>query len=342
MFFAYPKLLWLLVVPLTLAFFEWVRPGRPIVIPVDHQVQKRGYLPLFFVQTLNMLPAMLLASAIILLARPMVHTPPSTERLVTNVQFVLDVSASMCEPFGPQKEYASHDELIMNKYRRYDAAMDAIDKFTTYRRGDAFGLTVYAKYFLHWVPLTPNTSAIRYARPFLEPWDNAVEWNDTLDREWRKKRLARSFNIYEFGGTATLTAMEGAVEMLKETTKGDRTIVLITDGFGEEGADRVAALLDEFERERITCFGVFINDGGTPANIERLCTDSGGAFFQVNHIQGGEGLDKVFRHIDEMNKVKIEVTGPGSADHRGPIVIPALALAALHVLALFGLRFTPW
>ena len=80
----------------------------------------------------------------------------------------------------------------------------------------------------------------------------------------------------------------------------------------------------------------------TPPSTERLGTDSGGAFFQVKEIHGGEGLDRVFRHIDEMNKVKLEVTGPGAADCRGPIVIPALAMAAMHVLALFGLRFTPW
>ncbi len=332
MFLAHPKILWLLIVPLTLAFFEWVRRGRPVVIPMDYQTRKRGYVLLFGLQTLNMLPATLLAAAIILLARPMINTPPKTERLVTNVQFVLDISPSMSDPFGPQPEDGP-------KRRRFDAAMDAIDKFTTYREGDAFGLTVYAKYFLHWVPLTPNTSAIRYAREFIQPWDYGIEWSKTLTPE---EKWQPAFNGNVFGGTATLTAMEGAVEMLTETTEGDRTIILITDGFGEKDPGRVAALLDTSREERITCFGVFINDGGTPPSIERLCTDSGGAFFQVKDIHGGEGLDKVFRHIDEMNKVKIEITSPGAADHRGPIVLPALILLALHLLALFGLRFTPW
>jgi len=326
MFLAHPKILWLLIIPFTLAFFEWVRPGRPVVIPMDYQTRKRGYVLLFVLQTLNVLPATLLAAAIILLARPMVNTPPKTERLVTNVQFVLDISPSMSDAFGPQPEDGP-------KRRRFDAAMDAIDKFTTYREGDAFGLTVYAKYFLHWVPLTPNSSAIRYAREFIQPWDYAKGNRG----EWQP-----GFSGWVFGGTATLTAMEGAVEMLMETTKGDRTIILITDGFGEKDPGRVAALLDTFRKERITCFGVFINDGGTPPSIERLCTDSGGAFFQVKDIHGGEGLDKVFRHIDQMNKVKIEVTNPGAADHRGPIVLPALILLAVHLLALFGLRFTPW
>lgn len=326
MFLAHPELLWLLLVPLTLAYFEWARKGQPVVMPVDHGRAKRGYVLLFLVQTANMLPALLLAAAILLLARPMVHTPPKTERLASNVYFVLDISPSMSDPFGPQSAGGA-------KVRRFDAAMDAIDRFTTYREGDAFGLTVYARYFLHWVPLTPNTSAIRYAREFIQPWDYAKGARG----EWQP-----GFNGWVFGGTATLTALEGAVEMLKKTTKGDRTLILITDGFGEDDDVRRAALLEEFRRERITCFGVFINDGGTPPNIERLCADSGGAFFTVDDLLGREGLHTVFQHIDEMKKARIVVSDPGAVECRGPVLIPALILLALQILILFGLRFTPW
>jgi Ca-activated chloride channel family protein len=327
MFLAYPTMLWLLLVPLTLAYFEWARKGQPVVMPVDHGRAKRGYVLLFLVQTANMLPALLLAAAIILLARPMVHTPPQAERLASNVYFVLDISASMSDPFGPQPPGGP-------RVRRFDAAMDAIDKFTTYRAGDTFGLTIYARYFLHWVPLTPNSSAIRFAREFVQPWDYAKGARG----EWQP-----GFSGWVFGGTATLAALKGVVEMLKETTKGDRTIILITDGFADDDDDaRRAALLDDFHRERITCFGVFINDGGTPPNIERLCSDSGGAFFTVDDILGREGLQTVFKHIDEMKKTRIVVSDPGAVDHRGPLVTLALILLGMHLLALLGLRFTPW
>lgn len=327
MFLAHPTWLWLLILPLTLAYFEWARRGRPVVIPADHGKAKRGYLLLGLVQSLNMLPALLLAAAILLLARPMVHTPPTVERLATNVYFVLDISASMCSAFGPQPPGGP-------PVRRFDAAMDAIDQFTTYRAGDAFGLTIYSRYFLHWVPLTPNSSAIRYAREFVQPWDYAKGARG----EWQP-----GFSGWVFGGTATLSALKGVVEMLKETTKGDRTIILVTDGFADDDNDaRRTALLEEFRKERITCFGVFINDGGTPPNIERLCSDSGGAFFTVDDIRGREGLHTVFKHIDEMKKARIAVSAPGSVDDRGPILLPSLILLGLHLLALFGLRFTPW
>jgi Ca-activated chloride channel family protein len=78
------------------------------------------------------------------------------------VQFVLDLSGSMKAPFGTQPT----DGAVR---RRIDAALDAIDRFVHHREGDAFGLTIYGTEFLHWLPLTPNTTAIANARPFLEP-----------------------------------------------------------------------------------------------------------------------------------------------------------------------------
>ena len=60
-FFAHPKILYLLVIPALLAFWEWARSGQPIVVPVDHQVRRRGWVWLLLVHTANMLPAALLA-----------------------------------------------------------------------------------------------------------------------------------------------------------------------------------------------------------------------------------------------------------------------------------------
>ena len=42
MTFARPLLLLLLVIPVTLAFWEWVRKGHPLVMPFDHGHQKRS------------------------------------------------------------------------------------------------------------------------------------------------------------------------------------------------------------------------------------------------------------------------------------------------------------
>src|SRR5206468_11715957 len=58
------------------------------------------------------------------------------ERALTNILFALDVSGSMTSPFGDGK--------------RSDKAIEAINEFTTYRKGDAFGLTIFGSDVLHW------------------------------------------------------------------------------------------------------------------------------------------------------------------------------------------------
>ena len=51
----------------------------------------------------NSLPAVLLALAIIFLARPLTYAPPKTKRELTNIQIVLDSSTSMVfNTYGPQ------------------------------------------------------------------------------------------------------------------------------------------------------------------------------------------------------------------------------------------------
>ena len=47
--------------------------------------------------------------------------------------------------------------------------MDAIEQFVDYRQGDAFGLTIFSRHFIHWVPLTLDTQSILLASRFIQP-----------------------------------------------------------------------------------------------------------------------------------------------------------------------------
>ena len=79
MTFAHPKLIYLLVIPVTLLFWEWVRRGRPLVMPFDHVHKRRGWFRGLPVLAANSLPAVLLALAIVFLARPLAYAPPKTQ-----------------------------------------------------------------------------------------------------------------------------------------------------------------------------------------------------------------------------------------------------------------------
>jgi len=323
-FFAHPKLLSLLAIPVVLAFWQWTRRGQPVVMPVDGVVRKRGLLLIFLLHIASVLPALLLAAVIIMLASPMRNSPPEVERQMTNIQIVLDNSASMSYKYGVQPGGSAA------KHTRYDAAMDGIDKFLEMRRGDAFGLTVYARYFLHWVPLTLDTSAISLSRPFVVPYDYTI-------KGWQP-----GFSGWEWGGTFTGSALLGAIDVLKQRPQGDRMIVLVTDGEADPrdlNSERLNLVISELKKAHVTCFAIYINEKEAPLNLKRICSDTGGHLIEVTDERS---LESVFKHIDSMKKVTVKIKEPHVFENFVPVIIAALAVLALHLAALFGLRYTPW
>jgi len=310
-YFANPERLWLLAIPVVLAFWEWVRRGHAVVLPIDFRVQRKGLLLGALIHTANMLPALLLVIAILMFANPRTQSEPEIEKAHTNVQFVLDLSGSMVAPFGTQPT----DGTVR---RRIDAALDAIDRFVNHREGDAFGLTIYGTHFLHWLPLTPNTSAISNAKPFLKP---------------------------DMGATRTLTAMAAATDVLVERAGGQRMIILITDGAFNREPDplgQAADLIQRFQDEKIVCYGIFIRNSPVPDLERRLCEESGGGLFNVENELSDASLYEVVDRIDAMAPIVMRTKEPIPVEHYEPFLWPAAILLGLHMLSLAGLRYTPW
>src|SRR5262249_15211967 len=135
--FAYPLVLALLVLPLGLLAWVWMRPGRRVVLPFDHGAPRRGLAWHVLVNCAGSLPALLLAAVIVLLANPLQTSAPKEKRALTNIELCVDVSGSMTAPFGDGS--------------RYDAALKAIEQFLDARKGDALGLTFFGNNVLHWV-----------------------------------------------------------------------------------------------------------------------------------------------------------------------------------------------
>lgn len=322
MIFQHPQLLSLLALPVILAFWEWIRRGQPIVLPFDHGRQGRGLIIRFLVLAANCLPATLLAVAIIFLAHPMTYMPPEVERKLNNVQFVLDTSGSMAEAHGSQ---------AAGRHRRFDSAMDAIEQFITYRQGDAFGLTIFSRHFIHWLPLTLDTQSIPLSKRFIQP-DNPKIDPPEMGRHGLPDAL--------WGITYVGKALHGAAEMLAQRPTGDRMIILMTDG---ESSDILppldAAVIEHLRAENITVFSILLTDEPIQAPLINITRSTGGEVFNA---VTPEALSKVFQRIDEMKKVIVLEKRPQVIDFYDPFLIPALSVLAVSVLALFGLRFTPW
>ena len=321
MTFAHPSLLLLLALPVILAFWEWTRAGQTLVMPFDHGRQRRGWFLHVLVLSANTLPALLLAVAIVFLARPITFAPPQTERKLTNIQIVLDSSGSMSTPYGSQSSPAV--------YSRFDAAFDAIDQLLTHRKGDAFGLTIFSRAYIHWVPLTLDTDAIRLSRPLIRVF--------TLPPNKGGPTFAPAA---VWGGTFVAKALGGAIDVLAQRPAGDRMIILLTDGESSDiqrGHDR--DIIERLRQNRITVFAVNLAGEVVEPGLVHIAEETGG---QVFSVVDNDALRAVFRQIDEMKRVEILQKEPQVIDYFHPFLWAAAAILALQTLALFGLRFNPW
>ncbi len=304
MTFAHPWLLALLVLPVGLVVFFWKRGGRRIPLPFDHQPLPRARLLGALLKSADLLPVLLLMIAIAILAGPRRFEQPRSEREMTNILFCLDVSGSMTAPFGAAT--------------RYDAAMGAVNDFISFRKGDAFGLTVFGSSVLNWVPLTNDVSAFKCAPPFLRP--------ETLP-PW-------------FGGTMIGMALRAAEKTMLAGDTGDRMIVLFTDGESydlENGQD--VAIAQSLKANGIKVYDVHIAEGGVPDSVAVIASMTGGEVFSA----GDPGaLKAVFSRIDEMQKAPLKRVTPDPVDFFEPFAIAGLCVGGLYLLTLFGLRHTPW
>jgi Ca-activated chloride channel family protein len=302
--FRHPQVLFLLLLPAALLLWTWRRRGGEVVLPLDHARAGRGAVLRFLVGAADSLPALALAVVIAILAGPQRWDEPRSQRVLTNIEFCVDVSGSMGARFQDGT--------------RYDASMKAINAFLDYREGDAFGLTFFGNNVLHWVPLTTDVSAFRCAPPFMRP--------GSLPR-W-------------FGGTEIGKALMACRKVLLEREEGDRMIILVSDGVSADlFGGRAEEIAQTLKRDGIVVYSVHIADGPAPDPIIALTANTGGQVFQPGDEQGLAG---VFEAIDAMQQTRMEKVRAEALDHYEPWCAAGLGLLGLGLLCLFGLRTTPW
>jgi Ca-activated chloride channel family protein len=304
MSFAHPAVLALLVVPLGLLYWTWRHGTQHLVLPLDHAQVGRGRWLRSLIAAAESLAPLLLAVVIVILAGPQRFGEPRSERVLTNIEFCVDISGSMTAEFGPGT--------------RYDASMAAINDFLDYRRGDAFGLTFFGNNVLHWVPLTQDPSAIRCAPPFMRP-ENAPPW---------------------FGGTAIAKALRACQSILTSRQEGDRMVVLVSDGqsYDLEGGGAVE-LAKDLSADHVVVYAVHVGEGDPPGEIVNVTNLTGGEAFPAGDV---EGVRSVFRRIDQMQQTRMQRSAPEPQDDYLPYCVAGLSILGMAAAGLFGLRYTPW
>ena len=304
MSFHQPQWLWLLALPVLWGYWQWVRRGHPVVLPFDHGQQGGGESLRFLTNLAGTLPALLLTVAVLMLAGPRKTAPPQDERIMNNILLCVDVSGSMNAPFG--------------KGTRFEAAVDSTRDFCSFRKGDAFGLTIFGAEYIHWVPPTKDVSAVSNATKYIRP-NNMPSW---------------------MGGTLIANALHGCKEQLVRTEQGDRAVILITDGDSSDfvnGGDRRAA--EELAAANIRVFIILIGGDTGSGGVDTIAAGTGGKVFKAGDPSA---LDGVFREIDRMQKARFKQVTADWVDNYTGLSVTGLIATGLYLLSLLGLRYTPW
>ncbi len=306
MSFSHHSILFLAIIPAMMIFWVWRRRDGGVVMPFDHGSQSSGTAVRFLVQLAESLPSLILLVVLLILAGPQKTGEPKTRRVLTNIEFCVDVSGSMTASFG--------------EGTRYDASMEAINRFLDFREGDAFGLTFFGVEVLHWVPLTTDVSAFRCAPQFMNP-------KNPGHPPW-------------LGGTRIGKALSECRKVLASREEGDRMIVLISDGSSSDlFGDATEDLIRKLRADNISVYAVHIASGNIPDPIIEITARTGGEVFSPGDQ---DGLESVFRHIDEMQETRMEKVAAETTDNYVPFCISGLSLLGISLLGLFGIRFTPW
>jgi len=239
--FLHPWVLLLLAVPVLLL---WTVIGRKagVVLPLDHHagpVRRTPWLR-WLLGAFEVVPLLLLAAALVMLAGPQTLKRPRAERLLTNIQLAMDVSGSM---YG----------------ERYRLASKAITDFTNAREGDAVGLTLFGSHQIRWIPLTKDLAAIRNAMPFADPQNQPVHMGGTS--------IAAALRFCK-------------ANMEAEAHDGDRLILMVSDGFSSDldGGENLK-VAEELKSAGITLYHIHVAEDAIPSQVVDMADATGGGAF---------------------------------------------------------------
>lgn len=327
MFFEYPKLLWLLAVPVLLAALHIYRElsGRTPHVRVSAAAPwKAGGLSALAV--LRWAPFVLrtaaLALIVVALARPRSST--QVEKVDTegiDIVLAMDVSTSMlAQDFTPN---------------RLSAAKDIAIEFIAQRPSDRMGIVVFAGESYTQCPLTTDRATL--INLMKEVQTDLIE-----------------------DGTAIGNGLATAVARLAGSDAKSRIIILLTDGVNNRGeiAPLTAAEIAKTYGVRVYTIGVGANGSApypvvTPWGIEtrkiqveidedllrNIAQSTGGRYFRATD---NTKLAEIYGEISRMEKTKVSVDSfPVYKELFGRFAVAALICLLLELLIRMLIRRMP-
>lgn len=349
MTFVHPQWLLLLVVPVTLGFWSVRRRGSSLKMPFDHQAHSSRPWLSALLRGVELLPAVLLAVAVVIISRPQVLRVPQQDRVATHITICMDVSGSMGVGLDGQS--------------RYESAVEAIETFTLAREGDAIGLTLFGSWPLRWVPLTKDLQALRNALMFANPRNQPSGMGGTMigsalaycaDNMQREAALLDGTDsgpksVEQFQKEQAAQRLFRPASLSRTSSAGgagaapstDRLLILVSDGASGDlnGEDQIGLLSGQLNDAGITMYHIHIGTSTIPSAVSRIARATDGEAFLASN---SDGLRMIFNHIDQMQPSRFKPRASVPVDYFEPFVLIGAICLVLYALSLLKWRYTPW
>lgn len=320
--FAWPWVLWLLLTLPAIAWWYW-KTGRKkkgtvlVSTTAAYRAVNRSFKVRF-----QYLPLILRLTAmgciIIALARPQSHfDQEQVQGEGVDIILTLDVSGSMlAQDFTPN---------------RLEAAKAVAIDFVDSRKTDRVGIVIFSGESFTLVPLTTDKNVL-------------------------KAQIEGIQSGFLEDGTAIGSGLATSADRLRLSKSKSKVVILLTDGENNGGQIPPVTAKEIAKNLGIKVYTIGVgSEGYAPIPVQdgagrvvmqrekvnideklltQIATETGGKYFRVSD---NEGLTKVYKEIDDLEKSTIEVTSLRQYTDR---YLPLAALAFLLLVLEWLLRFT--
>lgn len=319
--FAYPNMLWLLLLLVPLVAWYIVRRKKEPSLGISSTGAFAGVSGGWKASLRHLLFAMrigAIACLIVVLARPQTHDSWSRTNVEgTDIVLALDISGSM----------RAGD---LGKTNRLEAAKKVASQFVSGRQNDNMGLVLFAGESFSAVPLTSD-------RAMLANYINGVK-----------------VGLISADGTAIGDGIASSINRIKDGKAVSKSIIVITDGSNNAGvvAPETAAEIAKDLGVKIYTIGIgaarpmseavpYLDEKGnildyalvTPIDTEalqRVAKMTGGKYFAAT---SSTALSDIFKEIDSLEKTEFNVRNfSHTEDNYMPWAWLAFALFSLQLL----------
>ncbi|MDE6629850.1 MAG: VWA domain-containing protein [Bacteroidales bacterium] len=317
MVFAYPKLLWLLLIlpPLGYWLFARDKKTRPYLHYSDssyRNVLKKTWRQRLY-PTLHVLRLLAVALLVVALARPQSTSKQSSKNIEgVDIVMAMDISGSMlAEDFSPN---------------RLEASKQLAREFVRGRESDRIAVVAFSGEAFTQCPLT-------------------------IDHGILENRIRQLKSGVITDGTALGDGLAVSINRIRQSDAKSKVIILLTDGVNNAGSIDPLTASDIAKTYGIRVYTIGVGTRGlapypykTPFGIQyqnvqveidenllkQIADETGGTYFRATNKNR---LKAIFEEIDKLEKTKIEVLSyEQRAEEFKPFLWAALVLLLLELL----------